>query len=71
MEEYNKMLGAKIVFYRNLRGFTQKCLAAELGISRQYLSKIEHGKVTCKIILLEKIAALLNIDIIELLKEKT
>lgn len=38
-----KKIGAKIVFYRKLRSMTQEKLAEEVGITPQYLSRIENG----------------------------
>lgn len=36
-----KKIGAKIVFYRKLKSMTQEKLADEVGITPQYLSRIE------------------------------
>lgn len=41
-----KKIGAKIVFYRKLRSMTQEKLAEEVGITPQYLSRIENGGYT-------------------------
>lgn len=67
-EELKKM-GAKIIYYRNLREINQQDLAKEIGITRQYLSKIEHGKCFCSRGLIHKIATVLEIDFVELIKE--
>ena len=41
-----KKIGAKIVFYRKLKSMTQEKLAEEVGITPQYLSRIENGGYT-------------------------
>ena len=39
-----KQMGARITYYRRLKGIRQIDLAMETGISEQYLSRIEHGE---------------------------
>lgn len=39
-----RLLGAKIKYYRTIHGMNQTMLAEKLGISYQYLSRIECGK---------------------------
>lgn len=38
-----KRIGARIVYYRKIKGVTQEKLAENVGISPQYLSRIENG----------------------------
>lgn len=66
-EDKLKILGAKIVYYRTLRRQNQKNFADSLGISRQYLSKIENGEVPCSLIMLNRIADALGVKLFELL----
>ena len=40
-----KKIGAKIVFYRKLKSMTQEKLAEEVGITPQYLSRIEMAAI--------------------------
>lgn len=63
-----KKIGAKIVYYRKLKEINQQDLAKKIGVTRQYLSKIEHGKCFCNKGLIHKIAAVLEIDFIDLIK---
>lgn len=42
-EEYKK-IGARIKYYRQLAVLSQSRLAENVGISAQYLSRIERGK---------------------------
>lgn len=64
-----KQVGAKIVYYRKLRGYTQETLAFKVGITSAYLSKIERGVgngVTLSTIM--KIAEALGVDISKLFR---
>lgn len=38
-----KKIGARIVYFRKIKGLTQERLAGDVGISPQYLSRIENG----------------------------
>lgn len=60
-----KKIGAKIVFYRKLRSMTQEKLAEEVGITPQYLSRIENGGYTKSVSLstLMMIAGALDVTI--------
>lgn len=58
-----KKIGAKIVYYRKIRNLRQEELAEEVGITPQYLSRIENGGYTKSVSLstLMKIAEKLGI----------
>ena len=60
-----KKIGAKIVFYRKLKSITQEKLAEEVGITPQYLSRIENGGYAKSVSLstLMKIAEKLGISL--------
>ena len=66
-EKYKK-LGAKILYYRKLRGFTQEQLAEKVGITAKYLSRVETGSYPYSVSLptLMVIAEKLNVSISEL-----
>lgn len=38
-----KCIGAKVTYYRTLRGLTQRELAEKIGISPSTLNKVERG----------------------------
>lgn len=57
-----RLLGARIVFYRKLKCVNQKDLATKIGVSRQYLSRLEHGKCSCSIENMYRIADELGIE---------
>ena len=61
-EEYRKM-GAKIKYYRQLKDISQSKLAENVGISAQYLSRIERGKQMPSVQVLMLIAQSLQIDV--------
>lgn len=64
-----KKIGAKIVFYRKLRSMTQEKLAEEVGITPQYLSRIENGGYTKSVSLstLMMIAGALDVTMSQLM----
>lgn len=65
-----KKIGAKIVFYRKLRSMTQEKLAEEVGITPQYLSRIENGGYTKSVSLstLMMIAGVLDVTMSQLME---
>jgi transcriptional regulator with XRE-family HTH domain len=60
--EYTVLLhiGAMVRRMREQKGLTQHQLGQAIGASRQYISMIEHGRQSCSIGLLAKIAAALD-----------
>ena len=66
-----KKIGARIVYYRKLKGMPQEYLAELVGISPQYLSKIENGnyKNSVSFSVLIKIAEKLNVKIAQLVQD--
>lgn len=65
---YRKM-GAKIRYYRQVKGINQTDFAIKVSISSQYLSKIENGKRIPRPVLLS-IAEALEVEVAELLDGK-
>jgi len=65
------MIGARIVYYRKIRGMTKEYLAEIVGISPQYLSKIENGNYSKSVSfsVLMRIAEKLNIKIEKLVHD--
>lgn len=59
-----RQIGAKVAYYRTLRGITQEKLADKLGVHKSVVSRIERGKYHNDLSLatLLKIAEKLNID---------
>jgi len=68
-EELFKIIGAKITYYRRLKGVRQIDLAMETGISEQYLSRIEHGEKSkgLSVYVLVAIAAALDVKLEDLI----
>lgn len=64
-----KKLGAKIVYFRKLKAITQKEMAEQVGVSRQYLSRLEHGQCECSLEMIYNLAGLLNVEPEELIKD--
>jgi len=59
------MILEKIAEYRKKRGLTQAELAELAGISQQYMSNIERGKVNPGIGLIEKILLILDVRFLD------
>lgn len=70
IDEKRKMMGARIIFYRNLKGYNQQDLSSLVGVTRQYLSKIEHGRCSCSMETMYRIAEVLEVDPAELITTK-
>lgn len=58
-------IGRRVAFYRNMRGLAQEELAANIGISKSYLSKIEaaNSDVEFSLYVLFSIAEGLDLDV--------
>ena len=56
-------MGNKIVYYREKTGLSQQTLAQKVGISRQYLSKIEKDKANPSYNIVLKISNVLGQDV--------
>lgn len=64
--EVPKLIGEQIVIFRKMRNLTQTELAEMVGKDRQYLYKIEKGRVTPNISTIAIIAKAMEIDIYKL-----
>lgn len=60
----------KLKAERVLKGIKQMDMAHKLGITPQYLSRIESGKVDIKLSTLKKIANILEVPVSDLIEEK-
>lgn len=60
-----KQVGAKIAYFRTLRGITQEELASKVSVNKSVISRIERGQYNenVGIIMLWSIANALNIDV--------
>ncbi len=64
-----KRIGNKIKYYRRARDFEQVDFAEEIGITPQYLSKIERGVARPSMDLMFTIAKHLQINVCELIED--
>lgn len=62
-------IGRKIKMYRNQVNFTQSYLAEKLNVSAKYISSIERGIAKVSLTRLDEIANILDIRIVDLLKD--
>jgi XRE family aerobic/anaerobic benzoate catabolism transcriptional regulator len=63
-------LGERVRAARARRGMTRKDLARESGVSERYLAHLEGGQGNISVLLLQKVAAALNLALGELLLEQ-
>ncbi len=65
-EDFLLSLGSRVRDLRNRRGMTRKTLAHESDVSERHLAQLESGEGNISILLLRRIAAVLNISLEEL-----
>jgi transcriptional regulator with XRE-family HTH domain len=65
--EINKLFGAHIKNLRQVRGWSQRDLAAKMGNDYQNISALERGKYTPTLIVLMRLAQSFEIKISELI----
>ena len=59
----NKQLGARIRYLRQQKGFSIEDLALEAEINRNYLGDLERGMRNPTVVVLNKIAKALDVDL--------
>lgn len=64
-----KVTGTNIKRYRERLGYTQDDLANYLKVQRPVISYIENGERDCNFDHLEKLSALFNVDLVDLLED--
>ena len=64
----NVQLGMRIRYLRKQKGMSQEDLALDCGINKNYLSDLERGTRNPTVIVLEKIANALDINLSTLFK---
>lgn len=64
-------LGKKLRTLREIKGYSQEYVANEIDISQRTYSKIENGLAKIDIERLQKIANVLEVDLINILDEKS
>jgi len=63
-------IGFKIQEYLDEKGMSQKDLADKIGVSKQVMSKIVHGKKAISLIELAKIAEIMGVSIDSLIQNE-
>jgi ribosome-binding protein aMBF1 (putative translation factor) len=71
-DEVDSLLSAPtpLVFWRKKRGLTQTALAADIGVSQNFLSDMERGKAIGDVVLYAKLARQLGVSIEDLVPEE-
>ena len=64
----NTQLGLRIRYLRKQKGMSQEDLALESGVNKNYLSDLERGERNPTVLVMEKIATALGIDLSTLFK---
>ena len=64
----NTQLGMRIRYLRKQKGMSQEDLALESGVNKNYLSDLERGERNPTVLVMEKIATALGIDLSTLFK---
>jgi XRE family transcriptional regulator, aerobic/anaerobic benzoate catabolism transcriptional regulator len=67
-EAFLRALGERVRDARARRGMTRKILAHDSGVSERYLAQLESGQGNASVLLLQRIAAALNLSLTELLQ---
>ena len=62
--------GLKVKQLRNQKGWSQEALAHKAEIDRTYLPGIEAGKRNVSIVVIEKLAKALNVELTEIMNLK-
>lgn len=62
MDDIKNIVGQNIRLFRKSKGMTQEQLAEKVNVSGSYIGYLERGKKSPSLILLEKIACILNVD---------
>jgi transcriptional regulator with XRE-family HTH domain len=65
--DIKKKFGEKVKFLRLERGWSQEKLALTADIDRTYVPGIEVGRRNVSIVVIEKLAKALNVDLTEIL----
>jgi len=69
-EQFLQELGERVRAARARSGMTRKDLASESGVSERYLAHLESGQGNISVLLLQKVAAALNLPLGELISEQ-
>ena len=68
-EAFLHALGERVRDARARRGMTRKILAHDSGVSERYLAQLESGRGNASVLLLQRIAAALNLTLTEFLQQ--
>jgi transcriptional regulator with XRE-family HTH domain len=63
-----RILAINVVRLRRAKGLSQEALAWEAGVARSYMVKIETGKTSTGLDVIDKLGAVLEVEPMELLR---
>src|SRR6266481_8141606 len=64
--DFLQFLGGRVRQLRSVRGMTRKMVARDADVSERHLAQLEAGEGNISIVLLRRIAAALNVSLVEL-----
>ncbi|MEA3051404.1 MAG: hypothetical protein QOG72_307 [Sphingomonadales bacterium] len=67
--DMRKLVGRNAARLRDAAGLTQEALAERAGMSQQYISDLERGKLNPTIVTLYELAQALGVSQVELVRE--
>lgn len=68
--ELQKVVGRNLRRYRQERGYSQEAFAEVMGVHRTYMGGVERGERNLTLQTLERMAEILGLDPLELLRHK-
>ena len=66
-EQYKKIIGENVKFWRNIRGLKQSFIAKKINVKQSYISQLETGKFAPSLDYLHKLADILQVEIEDLI----
>ena len=69
--DLQRAVGQNLRAYRETRGLSQEAFADILGVHRTYMGGVERGERNLTLKTLERIAGLIAVDPVELLRSRT
>lgn len=66
--EFRTAVGNNLTTHRRVRGLTQDQLGERSGLTKHYISKVEHGNINVSLATLEALANGLGCDVTQLVR---
>jgi transcriptional regulator with XRE-family HTH domain len=63
---FSAAVGENILIHRETGGISRQKMAQQVGVSVQFVRRVEHGKANVRLLTLNKIAAVLGVSVADL-----